>query len=262
VATPETVSSTPIRRSLAIAPVGSRGTEASAQEEILWALEVTAPRYNKWLLSRALPHVGGHVLEIGAGIGTFSLLLAARGIRVSALEPDKELADVLEDRASDLAGIDVLRGDIEGFALDRLAEPVDSVICFNVLEHIPDDRAALETMAGCLKEGGQLMLLAPAHRFLFGETDRTVDHQRRYDSAGVSRLFSDVGLEVVQLQYVNPVGAAGWFVSSRLLRRRTLSKSSLKLYEQFVPTLRALDRLRLPVGLSVWARARRSVSPR
>ena len=135
------------------------------------------------------------------------------------------------------------------------------MICFNVLEHIPSRaRAALKSMAGCLKEGGQLMLLAPAHRLLFGETDRTVHHQRRYDSAGVSRLFSDVGLQVVQLQYVNPVGAAGWFVSSRLLRRRTLSKNSLKLYEQFVPRLRALDRLRLPVGLSVWARARHSLA--
>jgi SAM-dependent methyltransferase len=262
VETPETVSPTAIRRSTAIAPVATRGTEISPQEEILWALEEKAPRYNEWLLSRALPHAGGHVLEIGAGIGTFSLLMASRGIRVSALEPEEELADILEARTCDLGGIDVLRGNVEDFALDRLAEPVDSVICFNVLEHIPDDRAALKSMAACLKEGGQLMLLAPAHRLLFGETDRTVDHQRRYDLAGVSRLFSDVGLEAVQLQYVNPVGAAGWFVSSRLLRRRTLSKSSLKLYEQFVPTLRALDRLRLPLGLSVWARARHSGSPR
>jgi SAM-dependent methyltransferase len=262
VATPETLSSTSIRGSIATAPVGSRGAEVSPQEEILWALEDKAPRYNEWLLSRALPHAGSHVLEIGAGIGTFSLLLAAHGIRVSALEPEEELADILEERTWDLGGIDVLRSDIEGFGLDRLTEPVDSVICFNVLEHIPDDRAALVTMAGCLKEGGQLMLLAPAHRLLFGETDRTVDHQRRYDSSGVSRLLSDVGLEVVQLQYVNPVGAAGWFLSSRLLRRRTLSKSSLQIYEHLVPTLRTLDRLRLPVGLSVWARARRSVSPR
>jgi 2-polyprenyl-3-methyl-5-hydroxy-6-metoxy-1,4-benzoquinol methylase len=262
VATPEALSSTAIRGSLAIAPVGTRGTEVSPQEEILWALEEKAPRYNEWLLSRALPHLGGHVLEIGAGIGTFSLLLATHGIRVSALEPDEELADVLEERASDLAGIDVLRGDIEGFAVDRPAEPFDSVICFNVLEHIPDDRAALKTMAGCLKEGGQLMLLAPAHRFLFGETDRTVDHQRRYHTSGVSRLLTDVGLEVVQLKYVNPIGAAGWFVSSRLLRRRKLSKSSLKIYEQLVPTLRTFDRLRFPVGLSVWARARLGVSPR
>jgi len=231
------------------------------QEEILRALEEATPRYNEWILSRALPHVGGHVLEIGAGIGTFSLLLASCGIRVSALEPDPELADVLEERTRDLGEIEILRGDVEGLALDPLAEPVDSVICFNVLEHIQDDRAALSTMRACLKEGGQLMLLAPAHRFLFGETDRAVDHHRRYDAPGLSQLLTDVGLEVVQLQHVNPLGAAGWFVSSRLLRRKTLPKSSLRIYEQLVPRLRALDRLRLPVGLSIWARARNSLRP-
>lgn len=238
-------------------PLHVDNAEVSEQEDILWSLEENAPRYNEWLLSRALPHAGAHVLEIGAGIGTFTLLLAARGIRVSALEPDEALVNILEQRTRSLRGVDVFRCDIEGFPPERLYAAVDSIICFNVLEHIPDDTAALTTMARCLKKGGQLMLLAPAHGFLFGETDRAVHHQRRYSSCGLSGLLTDVGLEVVQLQYVNPVGAAGWFVSSCLLRRRTLPSNSLKIYERLMPALRHVDRLNLPVGLSLWARARR-----
>jgi SAM-dependent methyltransferase len=227
----------------------------SDQERMLWALEDNAPRYNEWLLSRALPHAGGHVLEVGAGIGTFTLELAARGIRVTAVEPDPALADTLEDRTSDLDDVDVFRGGVEELAYEPVPQPVDSIICFNVIEHIADDRAALTTMVRYLRPGGQLMLLAPAHSFLFGETDRAVEHWRRYDAGGLSRLLSDLGLSVVQLQYVNPLGAAGWFVSSRLLRRKMLSAGSLKLYERFVPGIRHFDRLRLPVGLSLWVRA-------
>ena len=37
-------------------------------------------------------------------------VLASHGIRFSALEPDEELADILEARACDHGGIDVLRG--------------------------------------------------------------------------------------------------------------------------------------------------------
>ena len=227
----------------------------SEQEDILWALERHAPRYNEWLLSRALPHLGEHVLEIGAGIGTFTLPLAAQGIRVSALEPDEALVSILEKRTTHLPGVEIVKSDIEKLEPDRLKASVDSIICFNVLEHVADDKAALSTMARCLKTSGQLMLIAPAHRLLFGAADEAVDHFRRYQAPALSHLLTEAGFAVGQLRYVNPMGAAGWLVSSCLLRRRTLSASSLKLYERLVPLLRRFDGLPLPVGLSLWARA-------
>jgi SAM-dependent methyltransferase len=224
------------------------------QEEILWALERNAPRYNDWLLSRALPFVGAHVLEVGAGIGTFTLALADRGIRVTAIEPDDALADTLEERTRHRRGVQIMRGEIGQLPREAVAEQADSVICFNVLEHIPDDRGALATMHRFLRPRGQLLLLSPAHPLLFGATDVAVDHERRYTTAVLRQLLADTGFEIAELRYVNPVGAAGWLVSSRLLRRRTLPGGSLKLYERLIPGLRLIDRIRLPFGLSVWAR--------
>jgi SAM-dependent methyltransferase len=229
------------------------------QEEILWELERDAPSYNDWLLSRALPFVGEHVLEVGAGIGTFTLLLAGRGIRVTALEPEDELAVILEERTRGLDGVRVFRETIGDLEPDRVAEGADSVISFNVLEHIPDDRGALQAVRGFLRPGGQLLLLSPAHPFLFGATDRAVDHERRYTKDGLGKLLADTGYDIADLRYVNPIGAAGWLVSSRLLRRTTLPRGPLKLYERLVPALRTIDRMRLPFGLSVWARAVRPV---
>jgi SAM-dependent methyltransferase len=224
------------------------------QEEILWELERDAPSYNDWLLSRALPFVGEQVLEVGAGIGTFTLLLAGRGIRVTALEPEDELAEILEERTRGLDGVRVYRQTI-GDAPADLVGDADSVISFNVLEHIPDDRGALEAMRSFLRPGGQLLLLSPAHPFLFGATDRAVDHERRYTKDSLGTLLTESGYDVADLRYVNPIGAAGWLVSSRLLRRTTLPRGPLKLYERLVPALRTIDRMRLPFGLSVWARA-------
>jgi SAM-dependent methyltransferase len=235
--------------------LGVSDVELSEQEEILWALEENAPRYNDWLLSRALPHVGTHVLEVGAGIGTFTLLLAALGVRVTALEPEERLAAVLKKRTRRLDGVKVISADITGFDPELLAEPVDAVICFNVLEHIARDDAAIDRMGRCLNRSGHLMVLAPAHRLLFGATDEAVEHQRRYSARGLRRLIGQAGLELVDLNHVNPVGALGWFASSCLLRRRTLSVSSLRIYERLVPTLRQLDRVPFPIGLSLWARA-------
>jgi SAM-dependent methyltransferase len=223
------------------------------QEEILWELEREAPSYNDWLLSRALPYVGDHVVEVGAGIGTFTLALAARGVRVTALEPEEDLAAILEERTRGRDGVRVLRQTI-GNAPHDLVGDADSAISFNVLEHIPDDRGALAAVRRFLRPGGQLLLLSPAHPFLFGATDRAVDHERRYTKDGLGTLLAESGYDVADLRYVNPIGAAGWLVSSRLLRRTTLPRGPLKLYERLVPALRAIDRVRLPFGLSVWAR--------
>jgi len=229
---------------------------ASEQEEILWGLERDAPRYNDWLLSRALPYAGAHVFEVGAGIGTFTLLLAERGIRVTAIEPDDALADILEERTRHVPGVRVFREEIAQLPPDAIGERADSAICFNVLEHIPDDAGALRTIRGFLRSQGELFVLSPAHPFLFGETDRAVEHERRYTTASMRRLLSDTGFEVAEVRYVNPVGAAGWLVSSRLLRRRTLPRGPLKLYERLIPALRLVERVQLPFGLSVWARGR------
>ncbi len=232
--------------------------EASDQEEILWALERHARSYNEWILQRALPFVGRRVLEAGAGVGTFTRMLAQADRRVLANELDDNFAAILEDRVRSLPNVDVFRDDILRLSPGTLGGPVDSIICFNVLEHIPDDAGALAAMRRCLCPGGQLLLLVPAHPFLFGATDLAVDHQRRYARGALNDLLSRTGFEIEHLRYVNPVGAAGWLVSSRLLRRTTLPAGLLDLFGRLVPLLRSLDRVvPLPFGLSLWARAAR-----
>ncbi len=59
------------------------------------------------------------------------------------------------------------------------------------------------------------------------------------------------------MRHVNPIGAAGWLVTSRLLGRTEIPQGPLTLYDRLVPLLRALDRVDLHVGLSLWAVAHR-----
>ena len=230
---------------------------SAEQEAILWTLEEQAPRYNEWLLERIGPFLGADVLEIGAGIGTFTLMLAqAPNVRrVLALEPDKHLAGTLVERTKGVGNIEVLEKPVEQLTPELAGGAVDSVVCLNVLEHIQDDRTALVRMAQCLRPGGSLFLLSPAHGLLFGEVDRAVHHQRRYSKAALALLLRDTGFVVETIRYVNPVGALGWLVSSRLLKVRDIPSSSLRIYEHLVPVLKFVDRVPMPFGLSVWVRA-------
>ena len=207
-----------------------------------------AERYNDWIVRRARPWVRGRVLDVGAGVGTHTERLAQLADDVVAVEPDRQLAEILRARVD----ATVVVGDattVEG--------RFDAIACFNVLEHIEDDRAALRRFHELLQARSHLLLLVPAHPRLFGTLDRTFEHARRYTATGLRAKLVDAGLVPSRVVYVNPVGALGWFVHGKLLGRDHLPTSGLAVFDRLVPALRQLDRVRLPVGLSVWAVATR-----
>ena len=216
-----------------------------------------AGNYNAWILDRSIPFIGDCVLDFGAGIGTFTATLANRA-HVVALEPDPAFTTRLQERFAGSDRVTVVAADADWLGSSESHRAFDTILCFNVLEHIADDELVLSRFHDCLVPGGHLLLLVPAHGTLYGAIDRNVGHERRYSRDSVRRLLHRVRLSPVDLRYVNPVGAIGWLVSSRLLRRTQVPTGPLRVYDRLVPALRRLDELPLPFGLSVWAVARRA----
>jgi SAM-dependent methyltransferase len=219
------------------------------QEETLRRM-AAARNYNEWIFARARPYLGSCVLDAGAGIGTFTELAAARSERVVALEPDPAFAPFLAARFRDRPNVEILDEEVSG--LD--GEPAfDAILCFNVLEHIPDHEQALARFRDRLLPGGRLLLLVPAHPALFGATDRLVGHERRYRKADLGQILERVGFTIETNRYVNPIGALGWAVSGRLLGKSDIPSAPLGIFDRLVPLLRALDRVDVGFGLSLWA---------
>ena len=227
----------------------------AGQEESLDRM-ADADKYNEWLLGRARPLAGNRVLDFGAGSGTFTAAFAEHA-RVVAVEPDPGLAARLRQRFDSLESVTVVEGDDSWLETDEAQGQFDTVICFNVLEHIRDDLGVLRGFHRCLVPGGRLLLLVPAHSALYGSIDQNVGHERRYSRALIRERLASAGLVTVEARYVNPLGAVGWLVSSRMLGRDQVPSGPLRIYDLLVPALRPLDRLPLPFGLSVWTVARR-----
>lgn len=207
--------------------------------------------YTAWIVDRARPSLHGRVLDAGAGTGTFTDAIAPLVDEVVALEPEARFVAGLRDRFRGRDGVTVVEGDAEQppAGLGRF----DAVVCFNVLEHVPDDVRALRSLHSLLRPGGVLLLLVPAHPALTGPFDRAVGHVRRYRRRELEARLTAAGLDVRELRHVNPVGALGWAVRIRLLGRREWPSGSFRAFDRIVPLVRHLDRLRLPFGLSLWA---------
>jgi 2-polyprenyl-3-methyl-5-hydroxy-6-metoxy-1,4-benzoquinol methylase len=215
-----------------------------------------ADHYNAWLIDRCAPFLGQRILDVGAGIGTFVEMVAPGRDLVVAVEPDQAYEAALASRLAEHPNVVVVQREVADLRPDSFETKFDSIICFNVLEHIRNDEAALKALRLLLAPSGHLLLLVPAHPFLFGGIDRAVGHERRYQKDSLRQVLERAGLAAEVLRYVNPLGALGWFVSARILRQEEVPRGPLRIYDRLVPALRTLDHLEFPFGLSLWCVAR------
>jgi SAM-dependent methyltransferase len=133
-------------------------------------------------LVRAAP-LRGPILDVGCGPGPCLEALAGEHAMIG-LDDSPEALRICRARG--------LR------RLVRAAAPhlpfrdgaLGGLLALDVLEHIPDDAAALREFARVLRPGGGAILTVPAHGFLFGPHDVAVHHVRRYARSAFARRIT------------------------------------------------------------------------
>jgi hypothetical protein len=100
-------------------------------------------------------------------------------------------------------------------------------------------------------QGGRAIILVPAGPRLFGTLDKVLGHQRRYTRDQLTSLAERAGFSVEAILPFNRVGAVGWWLNGRLLRRTSLGLWQIKLLNLLTPLLRRLDRW-LPLPPLSW----------
>jgi len=97
-------------------------------------------------------------LEVGPGDGAFLEILSARFDRVIALDNARAMLDRAQARAAQagLDNIDFIHGDTGANALADVR--ADCIVVNMVLHHTPEPSAVLADIAGCLAEGGVVLV--------------------------------------------------------------------------------------------------------
>jgi SAM-dependent methyltransferase len=209
----------------------------------------TVEWYNNWLFSLVEEHIKGDILEGGAGIGNFTSLLLKRG-RVFAIDINKDCLKGLRKKFGSKVFIEF--GDLEKGKFFSKTKKFDTIVCLNVLEHIKDDKKALENMFELLKPKGKLVLLVPAYQLFFGRLDEELGHFRRYSKPELTRKLTSLGFKICKSRYLNWLGGLGWFINARILGRKMLSKKQLVLFDKIArPFLKLEQVFEPPFGLSI-----------
>ena len=136
------------------------------------------------------------ILEVGCGTGSNIAMLQAFG-QVDAIEPDDHARAFSEART----GLTIKGGYLPDVPLDDGA--YDLIVLLDVLEHIPDDHAALAALRGKFAPGGRLVIAVPAMPSLWSAHDVAHHHQRRYTRATLEKVARGAGYRRVHLTSFN-----------------------------------------------------------
>jgi SAM-dependent methyltransferase len=217
-----------------------------------------ALNWKKYWASILFPHISGDILEVGAGIGAnISSIYNTKVKSWSAVEPDKSLLDELE-RQIGIEKREININLINGTARDvKEGNYFDVILYIDVLEHIENDSAEINEVLNLLKPGGRIIILAPAHKFLFTEFDIAVGHYRRYNKKLIRELMNSKSqsLEETKLIYLDFLGGALSLINRFVLNQSHPSRSQIVFWDSvIIPMSKIIDKLlRFQVGKSILA---------
>lgn len=188
------------------------------------------------------PYLGKDVLDVGAGLGSTARLLASAPCeRYVALEPDPALAERMRQSRSQLPPcLEVVQGTIADIPATGA---FDTALYIDVLEHIEDDFGELERAGHRLRPGGRLIVLSPAHQWLYSPFDHAVGHVRRYSAAELKQRLP-AGFHVEKLCYLDSIGLFASLANRVVLTQSLPTMKQIELWDRvFIPISKWVDPL-------------------
>jgi len=171
----------------------------------------------------------GSIAEIGCGHGLVQraiedgLKKTVTGFDLNLLALEKSFA-----RTSPVCCYDIHERD------EKHQKRYDVIICFDVLEHIADEKPFLESVLFHLADDGVVIVNVPAFEFLKSAYDDAAGHQRRYTNKRLADVFESCGCALESYTYWGlPLIPA--LIARRLLQGRTLSKEEGVIEKGFKP---------------------------
>lgn len=217
------------------------------------ALFSRAHHWRRYWTGEVEEFISGRTLEVGAGLGSVTPILEKCSSEVVAIEPDPHLRDALTEHVQKrcLGRVTVLGGTLQDLPQTR---DFDTIIYADVLEHIEDDRGELTTASRLLRDRGTLIVLVPAHQWLYSPFDAQVGHFRRY-SRRVLRDLTPPHMRLVRLRSLDFVGLAASGANRLALKSANPSQGQVEFWDRYlVRASRLLDPLlRFRFGKSLLA---------
>ena len=207
-----------------------------------------AHNWKAYWFNNIKPFIGSSILDVGAGIGSTVNLISESNqniVSYTALEPDIDNIKKLKDAKLNktfLKSYKVIHGDITSI---KKNVTFDTILYIDVLEHIQQDSEELNLAKDFLAPGGNLIILSPAHQWLFSKFDESIGHFRCYNMRAMQNLKPE-GLNVKCINYLDSMGVFASAANRFFLNEKFPSIGKIKMWDNYlVPISKLVDKVTL-----------------
>lgn len=203
-----------------------------------------ANNWKAYWAKQIIPYMGKFILEVGAGIGANARTLNSHNYESwICIEPDVKLCQGIKNKIIEGALPKSLV--VRAITSEKLEphELFDTILYIDVLEHIENDKAELEIASRHLIKGGIIIIISPAHNFLYSAFDAKIGHYRRYNKAMLGRIIPKQVI-IKEMRYLDSVGLLASLANRLILRSADPTHKQIQFWDRFmVKASRLIDPL-------------------
>ena len=195
----------------------------------------SASNFRKYQVSLILKYINGNFVEVGAGKGGLVSYYKKIPKNVTLLEPEKKLFKILKKKFYSR------KISIKNHTVNELKSYYDTIIYYDVLEHIKKDLSEVRTASKKLKKNGYLIFNVPAYQSFFSEFDRSVGHYKRYNKKDFINIEKKTNLKIEKLVYYDSIGFLFLVLNKIFSLKQTNLKNKIFLWDLLIPVSKLID---------------------
>jgi len=218
--------------------------------------------YRKYQYDLITKFIGNNILEVGSGEKAFTneIVKNTKNIkRLISIEPSKTLFNLHKNKYRFPKYVSFHMKDLFKLSLKTFGS-FDTILFIHVLEHIKEDKKAIDKAYQFLKPEGMVLIEVPALPFLYSSHDKVLGHYRRYSKKYMLSLINRKKFKVIDIWYQDFFGILGSLLFFKFKKIILNSSSGAKLvskqgkfYDHYIiPFQKFIEKyIKPPIGLSL-----------
>jgi 2-polyprenyl-3-methyl-5-hydroxy-6-metoxy-1,4-benzoquinol methylase len=196
-----------------------------------------AKKFRKYQIYYLKKYIKDPFLEVGAGQGGLVNLYKKFTNDITLIEPDNKLFHILKKRFRKK------NIKIKNQTIDKIRLKYQTIIYFDVLEHIKDDLKEVKIASKKIKKNGRLIFNVPAHQLFYNKFDKAVGHFKRYNKKDFKDIEKKTNLKIEKLIYYDSIGLFFLILNKVFRLKETNLKSKIYFWNMLIPLSKMIDKL-------------------